>query len=64
MGLLDKLKGVFGQQADKADTATDRGAEADDDKTSGQYTGPTDEGADTARSSIDELRDDEGGTQT
>jgi hypothetical protein len=62
VGFLDKLKSMFGQHADKADSGIDKVADTADDKTGGKYTEQIDRGADTARGAVDNLTD-EGGTQ-
>jgi hypothetical protein len=62
VGFLDKLKSMFGQHADKADSAIDKGADVADDKTGGKYSGQIDKGADAAHDAVDRLTD-EGGTQ-
>jgi hypothetical protein len=37
MGLLDKIKGLLSQNADKVDTAIDKAGEIVDEKTQGKY---------------------------
>lgn len=63
MGLLDKLKGMFGQPADKAESPIDKAGEVVDDKTGGSYSEQIDRGTDAAQDTVDRLGDEEGGTE-
>jgi hypothetical protein len=49
MGLLDKVKGLLGQNSDKVEDAIDKAADAADDKTGGKYADKIDAGADKAK---------------
>jgi MT0933-like antitoxin protein len=49
VGLLDSVKGLFGQHKDKADHAIDKTAEVVDDKTGGKHTEHIDKAVDAAQ---------------
>jgi hypothetical protein len=61
VGLLDSVKGLFGQHKDKADHAIDKTAEVVDDKTGGKHTDKIDAAAEKAHEAVDKLADG-GGT--
>lgn len=52
MGLLDKIKGLAGQHADKAEGAIDKAADVVDEKTGGKYADKIDKGAEAAKDFI------------
>ena len=60
MGLLDKVKGMLGQHADKVDDGIDRGGDVVDERTGGKHAAHVDKAQDAAK---DALRkpDGEGG---
>ena len=49
MRLLDKIKGLAGQHADKVEGAIDKAAEVVDEKTGGKYADQIDRGAEAAK---------------
>ena len=53
MGLLDKLKGLASQHADKVEGAIDKVAEVVDDKTGGKYSDKIDQGVEAAKGLVD-----------
>ena len=53
MGLLDKIKGLAGQHADKVEGAIDKVADVVDEKTGGKYAEHIDKGADAAKGFVD-----------
>lgn len=57
MGLLDKVKGLIGKNADKVEGAIDKAADVADDKTGGKYSDKIDSGADKAKDIVDGLGD-------
>ncbi|HEX6166686.1 MAG TPA: antitoxin [Acidimicrobiales bacterium] len=59
MGFMDKVKGMFGQHADKAEGGVDRGGDFVDDKTGDKYADHVDKGQDAATDALGKL-DDEG----
>ena len=52
MGLLDKIKGLAGQHADKVEGAIDKAADVVDEKTGGKYADKIDKGAEAAKDFI------------
>jgi hypothetical protein len=60
MGIMDKVRGMFGQHADKVGTGIDKGGDAIDDKTGGKYAEHVDKGQDAAK---DALRNPDDGPQ-
>jgi hypothetical protein len=63
MGIMDKVKGMFGGHAEKADTGIEKAGDIIDDKTSGKYAEQVDKGQDAAREGLDNLSGDDGSTQ-
>jgi hypothetical protein len=59
MGFMDKVKGMFGQHADKAEGGVDRGGDFVDDKTGDKYADHVDKGQDAGKDALGKL-DDEG----
>ena len=55
MSILDKAKGLLGQNKDKAKGGVDKGAGIVDKKTGGAHTDKIDAGADKAKDAIDDL---------
>jgi hypothetical protein len=49
MGLMDKVRGMFGQHADKVEDGIDKGGDFIDDKTGGKYADQVDKGQDALR---------------
>jgi hypothetical protein len=58
MGFLDKVKSLFSQNADKVDSAIDRGGDFIDDKTGGKFSEHVDKGQDAANDAVDKLTDE------
>jgi MT0933-like antitoxin protein len=63
MGLLDKIKGMFGQHHDTIEGGIDKAGDFVDDKTGGKYADKVDSAQDTAHDTLDKLsgEDHEGG---
>jgi hypothetical protein len=61
MGFMDKVKGMFGQHADKAEGGIDKAGDVIDDKTGDKYADHVDKGQDAAKDALGKL-DDEGRT--
>jgi MT0933-like antitoxin protein len=59
MGFMDKVKGMFGQHADKAEGGIDKAGDFVDDKTGDKYADHVDKGQDAANDALRKL-DDEG----
>ena len=57
MGLMDKVKGMFGQHADKIESGIDKTAEFIDDKTGGKYADHVDKGQEAAKDAVRKLSD-------
>ena len=55
MGLMDKVKSMFGQHGDKVDQGIDKAGDVADDKTGGKYTGQVDKAQDAAKDGIDKI---------
>jgi hypothetical protein len=53
MGLLDKIKELAGQHADKVEGAIDKVAEVVDEKTGGKYADKIDQGVEAAKGFVD-----------
>jgi hypothetical protein len=62
MGLLDKIKGLLSQNADKVDQAIDKAGDFVDDKTGGKYADTVDKVQDAAKEALDQ--GDEGEQQS
>jgi hypothetical protein len=54
---MDKLKGMFGQHADKAESGIDKAGDVIDDKTGGKYAEHVDKGQDAAKDAVRKLSD-------
>jgi hypothetical protein len=54
MGFMDKVKGLFSQNADKVDAAIDKAGDIVDDKTQGNYKDTVDKVQDAAKKAVDE----------
>lgn len=54
MGFMDKVKGLFSQNADKVDAAIDKAGDIVDDKTQGKYKDTVDKVQDAAKKAVDE----------
>jgi hypothetical protein len=52
---MDKVKGMFGQHADKIGSGIDKTAEFIDDKTGGKYAGNVDKAQDMTKDAIDKM---------
>ena len=59
VGILDKAKGLLGQNKDKAKGAVDKAADAIDDKTGGKHKDKIESGAEKAKDAIDKLAGDQ-----
>jgi MT0933-like antitoxin protein len=59
MGFMDKVRGMFGQHADKAEGGIDKAGDFIDDKTGDKYTDHVDKGQDAGKDALGKL-DDEG----
>jgi hypothetical protein len=57
MGLMEKVKGMFGGHEAQAKSGVDKAADVADDKTGGKYSDQIDMGADKAKEGIDDLTD-------
>jgi hypothetical protein len=55
MGLLDKIKGMFGQQHDTIESGIDKAGDFVDDKTGGKHAGNVDKAQDAAHDALDKL---------
>ena len=60
MGLMDKIKGFFGQHDEKVEGAIDNAGDFVDDKTGGKYADHVDKAQDTANDTFDKLSGEEG----
>lgn len=56
MGIMDKLKGMMGQHADKAHQGTDKAGDMIDERTGGKYSDKVDMGQDKTKDYIDRQR--------
>jgi len=63
MGLMDKVKGMLGQNRGKVDAGIDKTGDTIDDKTGGKYAGQVDKGQDAAKDALDKLDRGDGGGQ-
>ena len=54
MGLLDKIKGLAGQHAEKVEGAIDKVADVVDEKTGGKYADKIDKGVEAAKGFVGE----------
>jgi len=63
MGLMDKVKGMLGQNRGKVDSGIDKAGDTIDDRTGGKYAGQVDKGQDAARDALDKLDGGDGGGQ-
>jgi hypothetical protein len=59
MGLMDKVRGLFGQHGDKVEQGIDKGGDFVDDKSGGKYAEHVDKGQEAAK---DALRKQDDGT--
>ena len=57
MGIMEKIKGLFGQHEEKVDDAVDEVADLADDKTGGKHGDKIDTAADKAHEVVDDLGD-------
>jgi MT0933-like antitoxin protein len=55
VGLMDKVRGMFGQHADKVDQGIDKAGDVVDDKTGGKYTGQVDKAQNAAKDGVDKV---------
>lgn len=53
MGLLDKVKGLLSQNADKVDAAIDKAGDIVDEKTQGKYKDTVDKVREAAKNAVD-----------
>lgn len=58
MGLMDKVKGLFGQHADKAEAGIEKAGDFVDDKSQGKYAEHVDKAQDAATDAVRKLSDD------
>jgi hypothetical protein len=58
MGIMDKVRSMFGQHADKAETGIEKAGDVVDDKTGGKYESQVDKGQDAARDALGKLSDE------
>jgi hypothetical protein len=58
MGFLDKVKNLFNQNADKVDSAIDKGGDFIDAKTGGKFSEHVDKGQNVANDAVDKLTDE------
>ena len=59
MGIVDKVRGMFGQHADKIEGGIDKVGDTIDDKTGGKYTDKVTKGQDAAKDALGKLADDD-----
>jgi MT0933-like antitoxin protein len=59
--IMDKVRGLFGQHSDKADTGIEKAGDFVDDKTGDKHSEPVDKAQDAARDASDKPSG-EGGT--
>ena len=57
MGIIDKIKGLVGGNADKAEQAIDKAADVADSKTGGKYSDHIDTAAEKAKDTVAKLDD-------
>jgi hypothetical protein len=55
VGLMDKVRGMFGQHGDKVDQGIDKAGDVVDDKTGGQHAAHVDKAQDAAKDGVDKL---------
>jgi hypothetical protein len=55
VGLLDKVRGMFGQHRDNVDRGIDKAGDVVDDKTGGQHAAHVDKAQDAAKDGVDKL---------
>jgi hypothetical protein len=55
MGFMDKVKGMFGQHADKVEGGIDKVGDTIDDKTGDKYADKVDKGQDAAKDALGKL---------
>jgi hypothetical protein len=55
VGLMDKVRGMFGQHDAKVDQGIDKAGDAVDDKTGGKHAAQVDKAQDAAKDGIDKL---------
>jgi antitoxin protein of toxin-antitoxin system len=60
VGLMDKVKSMFGQHSDKIEGGIDKGGDFIDDRTGGKHAAHVDKGQDAAKDALRKL-DGEGG---
>lgn len=60
MGIMDKVKGMLGQHADKVESGVDKGGDFVDDKTGGKYADKVDKGQDAAKDALRKMGDEGG----
>ena len=53
MGLLDKVKGLLSQNADKVDAAIEKAGDIVDEKTQGKYSDTVDKVQEAAKKAVD-----------
>lgn len=63
MGILDKIKGLVGGNADKVEDAIDKAAEVAKDKVPDAHDDKVDMAADKAKDLVDGLDGDDAGTE-
>jgi MT0933-like antitoxin protein len=61
MGIMDKVKGLFSQHSEHADTGIEKAGDTIDERTGGKHAEHVDKGQDAARQHLDKLSGDEGG---
>ncbi len=61
MGFMDKVKGMFGQHADKIEGGIDKTGDVIDDKTGGKYADKVDQGQDAAKDALGKLSGEDDG---
>jgi hypothetical protein len=57
MGLMDKIKGMFGKHGDQAKQGVEKVGDAVDDKTGGKYASQVDAGQEKADEFIDKSKE-------
>jgi hypothetical protein len=60
MSIVDKVKEMLGQHADKAKDAVEKAGDMVDERTGGKYAEKVDLAQERARKYVDQQRDDEG----
>jgi MT0933-like antitoxin protein len=55
VGLMDKVRAMFGQHGDKVDQGIDKAGDVVDERTGGKHAGQVDKAQDAAKDGVDRL---------